>query len=208
MRALQLLICVCTTVSITPADEPTTPVTILAVTEFGEVLTPVRVTRFQADEGRGRDFAASFSGARASAIPYGEYVARVTAGDRVIAGPVRVGREDTLIVLSGPGAIFESGPGRHGAEGTINGTLSGKPVWVRLVRAFSEDVCCTVVPVSNDGKFWFGGVEPGAYVLLVLGDGKILYEGQVRVNSIDVRLTVDLESGRATVEEIRRRPRP
>src|SRR5579871_5539021 len=88
----------------------TASVTILAVTPFGEVLRPVKVTKFASDRGRGRDYASQFTGAKADGVPIGEYLVQVVAGARRIAGFYRVTRRNMLMVLSGPDKIIEGGP--------------------------------------------------------------------------------------------------
>ena len=95
----------------------TTSVTILVVTPFAEVLRPVKVTLFARGGVNGKDYSASFEGAKASAIPYGRYFAHVTAEGRGIAADVHVGRPDTPIVMSGPDKIIESGPSLSFAVG-------------------------------------------------------------------------------------------
>jgi hypothetical protein len=175
-------------------------VTILAVSPFGEVLRPVKVTGFVADHGRGRDYSSQFMGARAIGIPYGAYLAQVVAQERVIAARVRVGRENTLLVLSGSGVIIERGPGRPGVSGKVIGAEGINPVWLRLVRAFSEDLCCTIFPLSPDGTFALGGADPAEYILLVLSDSRVLFEGRVKIENPESVITVNLLKGQATVE--------
>jgi len=175
-------------------------VTILAVSPFGVILRPLKVTRFAGDNGRGRDYSSQFTEARAQGIPYGMYMAQVTAGGRVIAAPVRVAREDTLVVLSGPGEIIERGAGLTGVVGRVTGADGINPVWIRLVRVFSEDVCCTIVPLSEDGTFGFGGLDSAEYVLLVLSDGRVLFDGRVRIETTNAFIDVDLAKALATVQ--------
>jgi hypothetical protein len=186
------------------AGQTTASVTVIAVTPFGEILRPVRVTEFASDLGSGHDFSSRFAGAEAIGIPYGAYLARVIAGGRVIASRVHVNRRNTLLVLSGPGEIIERGAGLPVVVGEVLGPRENKPVWVRLVRTFSEDLCCTIVPLSADGTFAFGGMDAADYILLVLTDGRVLFEGTVRIESPDARITVDLAKGTATVEARRK----
>lgn len=175
-------------------------VKILAVSPFGEVLRPVKVMEFAGDHGHGRDYSSRFTDATATGIPYGAYLARVVAGERVIAAPVQVNRENTLLVLSGPGEIIERGPGRLGVTGKVIGAEAIKPLWMRLVRVFSEDLCCTIFPVSADGTFALGGTDAAEYILLVLSDSRVLFEGRVKIDNPEAVITVDLLKGRTTVE--------
>ena len=177
----------------------TTSVTILAVTPFGEVLRPVKVTLFAQGGVNGHDYSADFAGPKAPRIPYGKFFAHVTAGGRGIAADVHVGRPGTLIVMSGPDKIIESGPGVRGVTGEVSGTGVLKPVWVRLVRVYSEDSCCTIVPLSDDGRFSFGGVDAADYLLLVLSDARVLFEGTVRVATPNTLISVALANAKATV---------
>jgi hypothetical protein len=183
-----------------PAPE-TTSVTILAVTPFGEILSPVKVRRFVAEGGRGGDYSSRFMGARADGIPYGPYRASVTAGRRGITAPIRVGRANTFIVMSLPEAFIERGPGARGVTGRVAGVDASKPVWIRLVRVFSEDFCCTMVALSEDGTFSLGGIEASDYILLVLTDGRVLFEGRVRIDSPNALIGVDLATAQATVQK-------
>jgi hypothetical protein len=175
-------------------------VTILAATPFGEILSPIQVVRFQADAGSGRDYASQFENARAIGVPTGRYSVLVRAGGRGIGGFVQVWRDDTLLVLSGSGIIVERGPGTLGVVGKVIGAEGTSPVWVRLVRTFSEDLCCTIVPLSKDGTFSFGGLGEADYVLLVLSDGRVLFEGRVRIESPNALIAIDLAKGTATVQ--------
>jgi hypothetical protein len=180
------------------AAPETTSVTILAVTPFGEILSPVKVTRFLAEGGR--DYSSRFMGSRADGIPYGPYTAGVKAGGRGITAPVRVGRANTFTVMSLPEAFIERGPGSRGVTGRVAGVDASKPVWIRLVRVFSEDFCCTIVALSEDGTFSFGGLDVADYVLLVLTDGRVLFEGRVRIDDPNAIITVDLATAKATVQ--------
>ncbi len=182
------------------AAPATTSVTILAVTPFGELLRPVKVIKFAAGDVRGRDYSSQFTDGKAHGIPYGPYFAQVSAGGRGIAGFVRVGRENTLLVLSGPDKFIERGPGLPGLTGKVTGVGDIKPVWVRLVRLYSEDLCCTIVALSDDGTFSFGGLDAADYVLLVLSDNRVLFEGRVRIDETDSLISVDLAKGQATVQ--------
>jgi hypothetical protein len=197
-RAALLLLMVGVVLSSGRAAPETTSVTILAVTPFGEILSPVKVRRFVAEGGR--DYSSRFTGSRADGIPYGPYTAGVMAGGRGIAAPVRVGRPNTFIVMSLPEAFIERGPGSRGVTGRVDGVDASKPAWIRLVRVFSEDLCCTIVPLSEDGTFSFGGLDVGDYVLLVLTDGRVLFEGRVRIDDPNAIITVDLATAKATVQ--------
>jgi hypothetical protein len=54
--------------------------------------------------------------------------------------------------------------------------------------------------VSDDGAFSFGGaVNEGAYLLLVLTDGRVLFEGRIRIDDSSSFIDVDLARARATV---------
>src|SRR5580704_8012674 len=101
------------------AAAETASVTIVAVSPFGEILSPVKVTRFAADNGRGRDYSPLFTGARADRILTGRYMAQVEAGGRRMLLPFYVGRKEGLIVVSGPEKIIETGPGLHGVIGKV-----------------------------------------------------------------------------------------
>ncbi len=117
-----------------------------------------------------------------------------------MASTVQVLRENALIVLSGPKMIIERGPGLPGLTGKVTGAECIRPVWVRLVRVFSEDLCCTIMPLSEDGTFSFGGVEEADYILLVLSDSRVLFEGRVRIDDSDALISVDLAKGQASVQ--------
>jgi hypothetical protein len=184
------------------AAPATTSVTILVVTPFGEVLQPVEVMRFAKGDIRGRDYAQQFRGARAEGIPFGPYYAQVKAAGRRIAGDVRVGRADTLIVLSGPEVIIERGPGAPETVGKVVGLGGNTPVWVRIVKVFSEDYCCTIVPVSEDGSFFLGGMEEGDYILLLLTDRRVLFEGRIRIEFPGASIVVDLTKGQVAVQRL------
>jgi hypothetical protein len=199
-RAALLLLMVGVVLSSGQAAPETTSVTILAVTPFGEILSPVKVTRFVAEGGRGDDYSSRFMGTRADGIPYGPYTASVMAGGRGITAPVRVGRANTFIVMSVPEAFIERGPGTRGVTGRVAGVDTSKPVWIRFVRVFSEDFCCTIVALSEDGTFSFGGLDAADYVLLVLTDGRVLFEGRVRIDAPNAIITVDLATAKATVQ--------
>jgi hypothetical protein len=181
------------------AATQTTSVTILAVSPFGEVLSPVKVTSFVAGNGRGRDYASQFAGAKAEKIPIGPYMVNVTAGGRRIANSVFVGRMDGLVVVSGPDKIIERGPGLHGVIGKVTGIDGIKPVWLRLVSVFSEDLCCTIAPVSEDGTFSFPAAEAGEYVLFVLSDKRVLVESRIRIESAEEFIDVDVAQAQANV---------
>jgi hypothetical protein len=183
------------------AEPDKTSVTILAVTPYGGVLSPVKVTQFEEDRARGRDYSAQFFGAEGRGIPYGKYRARVVAGGRAIAGNVQVWRPDTLAVLSGPDKFIEGGPGSRGVTGEVTDASVAKPEWVRMVRVFSEDLCCTIVPLSREGKFSMGRVEEGDYLILVLSDGRVLFEGQVRIEYLNELIRVDLAKAQVTVQK-------
>jgi hypothetical protein len=182
------------------AASPVASISILAVSPFGELLQPVTVTRFAADSGRGDDYSARFAAAKADGVPYGDYLAQIRAGGRTIASVVKVRREKTLLVLSGPSEFIDSGPARGpGVGGRVSGVGGVKPVWVRMVRVFSEDICCTILPLSDDGTFSFGGIDAADYVLLVLTDGQVLFEGRIRIDSPNAMINVDLVKNQATV---------
>jgi hypothetical protein len=180
------------------AASTTASVTVLAVSPFGEILRPVKVKRFQGEEGRGRDYASHFSDNKADGIPYGKYFAQVAAGDRGIGAWVYVDRADTLLVLSGPKWFIERGPGSPGVVGRVTGASGVTPIWVRLVKVFSEDVCCTIAPLSKDGTFSYAGLEEAEYVLLVLSDRRVLFEGRARIGS-DSLIDIDLVKAEVTV---------
>jgi hypothetical protein len=178
----------------------TTSVTILAVTPFGEVLAPVKVTQFSKGDVNGRDYSADFAGPKALEIPYGKYFARVNVGKRGVATDVQVGRPDALIVVSVPDRFVEKGPGVRGVTGEVSGTGGLKPVWLRLVRVYAEDLCCTIVPLSDDGRFSFGNVESGDYLLLVLSNARVLFEDRIRIEDVpNTVINVDIGRGRATL---------
>jgi hypothetical protein len=173
-------------------------VSILTVTPFGSVLKPVTVLRFAAESGRGKDYSSYFQNAKAVGIPYGEYLARVRAGDRIIAGRVLVNEPDAFLVLSGPALFIDTGPtSRTGFRGKILGFNRPGPVWIRVVRVFSEDICCTVAAVSEDGIFSLKGLEIADYLMLILYDGGVLFEGRFRLES--TAGFIDVDPGRGTV---------
>jgi hypothetical protein len=176
-------------------------VTIITVTPFGEILTPVKVTKFTIDRGRGADFSSRFEAGKAvSGVPYGEFLAQVRAGDRVIAGFVHVNRENALLVLAGPKVIIERGQSAGpGVVGRLVGASGTKPTWVRMLRVFSEDECCTTVPVSDDGKFSFGAMEEGDYLFLALTDGRVVCEGRVIVRAVNLTIEADTTTGQLAV---------
>ncbi len=177
-----------------------TSVTIMGVTPFGEVLRPLKVTLFAQGGVNGHDYSADFAGPKALRIPYGKYFAHVIAGGRSIAADVHVGRPDALIVMSGPDKFIDSGPGVRGVAGEVSGTGDFKPVWVRLVKVYSEDLCCTIVPLSDEGRFSFAGIDAGDYLLLVLSDARVLFEGRIRIeNTENAVVSVNLARGKATV---------
>jgi hypothetical protein len=103
------------------AGPETASVTVLAVTPFGEVLSPVKVTRFAARGVSGRDYSTLFVGARARGIPSGVYFAQVIAGRVPIAADVRVWSPDALVVVSGTGVFIEKGPAKRGTAGRLTG---------------------------------------------------------------------------------------
>ena len=154
------------------------------------------------ENGKGRDYSAQFSGAKADGIPIGKYLAQVRAEGRAITSDVVVYRTNTLIVLSGLNEIIERGPGQPGVSGKVAGVEAAKLVWIRMVRVFSEDLCCTIVPLSVDGTFSFGGLDAGDYVLLVLADSKVLFEGRVRIDGPNMFITVDLGKSQATAQPL------
>jgi hypothetical protein len=185
------------------AESDTTSVTILAVSPFGEVLQPVKVLKFTKGDVSGRDFSQQFKGARAERIPYGHYVAQVRAPGWLIAQPVTVLRKNALIVMSGPEMMIEKGPGAPGTIGKVVGLDGNGPFWVRIVKVFSEDVCCTIVPVSEGGTFSIDGIdfEAADYVLLVLSDRRVLFEGRIRIDDpVGASIVVDLAKGQAAVQ--------
>ena len=185
------------------AAPETTSVTILAVSPFGEVLQPVEVLRFAAGNVNGHNYSPQFTGGRAERIPFGTYYAQVRAADRLIAEPVRVLRNNALIVMSGPKMIIERGPSAPGTIGKVVGLDGSGPFWVRIVKVFSEDLCCTIVPVSGDGSFTIDGIdfEAADYVLLVLSDRRVLFEGRVRIDEpVGALIVVDLAKDQATVQ--------
>jgi hypothetical protein len=124
----------------------------------------------------------------------------VTAGGRGVTGFIRVGRENTLLVLRLPKNFIERGPGLPGLTGKVTGVGDIKPVWVRLVTVFSEDLCCTIVALSDDGTFSFGKIDAADYILLVLSDSRVLFEGRLRIEDTDSLISVDLAKGQATVQ--------
>jgi len=195
-----LLLLMAGTLSSGGAELDKTSVTILAVDPYGKILTPVRVTQFEEDKTRGRDYSAQFSGAVGRNIPYGKYRVHVAAGDRVIAGDVRVWRPDALVVMSGPHMIIEAGSGSRGVSGEVTGAGLVQPAWVRIIKVFSEDLCCTIVPLSKEGTFSLGRVEEGDYLILVLSDGRVLFDGRVRIEHLNELIRIDLAKAQLTVE--------
>jgi hypothetical protein len=98
--------------------------------------------------------------------------------------------------------IIESGPGAPQTIGKVVGLGGNSPVWVRIVRVFSEDDCCTIVPVSKDGPFSLGNMEAGDYVLLVLSDRRVLFEGRIRIEFPGASIAVDLTKGQVAVQRL------
>jgi hypothetical protein len=68
-----------------------------------------------------------------------------------------------------------------------------------MLRVFSEDECCTTVPVSDDGKFSFGAMEEGDYLFLALTDGRVVCEGRVIVRAVNLTIEADTTTGQLAV---------
>jgi len=201
LREIFLFLMVAVLVSEGRAADSGASVRIIAVSPYGRILGPVKVMGFTNEDLHGRDYASRFSGGKADGIPTGGYIARVVAEGRSITRPVQVARENTLLVLSGPELIIEVGKGQPGVIGKIVGGDGIKPLWVRLVRTFSEDLgCCTIVPLNDDYTFAFGGIESADYIILLLSDGRVLFEGRVKIENPRTRITIDVSANRVSLD--------
>lgn len=179
---------------------PKASVTVVAVDPYGKVLNPLKMTHFVALGAPNRDYAASFVNATGEGIPLGEYMAQVRAGDINISGRVRVAQSATLVVLSGPDYFIDSGI-RAGplADGRVIGLNETGPVWIKILRIFGDDVCCTNTLVSKAGTFSLGRLEPGTYKFLLLHDGGIILEGTISVRDPAIFIEADIARGSVTV---------
>jgi hypothetical protein len=102
--------------------------------------------------------------------------------------------------MSGPEPIIEKGMGLHGVIGKVTGSTVLSPSRLRQVRVFSEDICCTIAPLSDYGTFSFGGAEAGDFIRFLLSDRRILFEGRIRIESTEEFINVDLAQARATIQ--------
>ena len=135
---------------------------------LGERLTYPDIDLIEA--GTHKSLKSRFNGAVATKIPYGTYIARVSApGFRRSEREFRLNQPDSLVRIQLSVAI-ECG-GFADVRGGIRPAPADRELWVKLVPL--RGIGGAEARVSRDGSFLAGGLDDGQYLLLVV-DGKAI----------------------------------
>lgn len=169
-------------------------VTIRAVNLSGQSIDPVLISEFISMEEPTNNLLSHFAGSTGKNIPCGDYDVLVNAGGLNKRQRIHVAWPSTMFVLL-VGSSFPDGGLMEGITGEIVGGHDYEKMWVKVVRAASDDMCCTIIPVSSDGHFYVASYEPVEYVFVVNSDSGVLFLGRRKISDLPAIVKIDLRKG-------------
>ena len=173
-------------------------VTIRAVDVNGHALEPLVVSEFVSVEKPDSNLSASFVGSTGNDIPCGEYDVLVKTQGRNKRQHIQVVWPSSMFVLL-VGTSFPDGGVIEGIEVKLVGGHDYEKMWVKVVKAASDDMCCTMVPVSRDGRFWVPSYDPVEYIFVVNSGSGVLFLGKKRIADTPANVKIDLQKGSISV---------
>lgn len=181
-----------------------------AVDRYGKGLGPVTVIGFAQPRVGGADYTSRFVGDKAKGIPFGEYNVSVRAGGVIAGGRVDVESTETFIVLSGSAVYMDYAPGNTPVQpGRVTGLPenTSRPIWVRVFDLYREDVKYReALRIGDDGSFTGLWLEEGEYVITVLNDTGVLYNGLLRLDNPRSEIEINVGAGVVTTHPMAFRP--
>lgn len=200
MRVLVMFLLSAATQGVRAAPKLSATVRLHVVDQYGKGLGPVTVISFAQPRIGGRDYSSRFVGGKAEGIPFGDYNVSVRAGGVILGARISLDSGEAFIVLSGSGVFMEYSPGHSPVlRGRVTGLPenASRPIWVRIFNLYQDVGCCRTLRIGDDGSFAGLFLEAGDYLITVLNDTGVLYNGQLRMD--DPRSEVEINVGAGVV---------